>query len=166
MSFRDYENNEQSLRGGCDCNGNNRGLEYFHGLVMKAIHEFEEADQLGDKAAEYVAKAICLQEKANKEREDGREYLRKAFEWLERYGRNYDCNYANPACQRLLQQLQCLGEKQDKLDAYGLHEIKEGLAAWQKAEELGKKQQCVIEKYLQCIHAKRDCECHDDCLWD
>lgn len=151
-----------------DCHRDENSLEFFHGLVMKAIHEFKEADKLTDKASCLVAKAIKLQCEAYREREDGRKYLGQAYQWLQIYGRRYDCNYDNPCCQRLLKKIVCLGEQQRKLEQHGLHEIKEGLAAWRKAEEIGRIEQGVIRKYIQCIHAKRNCHCRCECdnMWN
>lgn len=168
MSIRGFENNEQSAREGCGCNNGNRSLEYFHGIVMKAIEEFQAADELSDKAITCARRAVELQERAAQKTDCGRSCIQKAYQWLERYGSNYDCNYTNPACQRLLQQLQCLADKQAKLDEYGLDQVCNGLAAWRKSEALSKKQQCVTQKYIQCIHDTRDggCGCQDDCLWD
>lgn len=165
MSIRGFDNNEQSARDGCGCN---RGLEYFHGIVMKAIEQFQEADELSNKAINCARKAIEFQERASQKTACGRRCLQKAYQWLERYGNNYDCNYANPSCQRLLQQIQCLAEKQDNLDACGLQKLNEGVAALRRAQDIGKKQQCLVEKYIQCVHDNRDCGCgcQDDCLWD
>ncbi|MGL5748912.1 MAG: hypothetical protein ACRCXT_00175 [Paraclostridium sp.] len=136
---------------GCKPNG---GLEYFHETIKRGACDYQEANDHLIQAIKAIEIAMYLLQESEEYSGCGDNSMKEAFEWLNKFGCQFNCNYNSPQCKRIEEKAMNVFAKAEQDEKEAAKLIKCALDKLMSAKKDYAEGRCLTDELVKCVHGK------------